>query len=79
MRKNGGQWKYKLGLTSLEPHILDTIEIHSELNKTTSVQIKISNRAKKRSKFKAYFQNEIQNDIIVSPSSGEMMPSTSEA
>jgi len=51
----GGQWKYKINLISLEPEIIDTVNIYSLLNKTTNVLFKLDNKLKRSTNFKAYF------------------------
>jgi hypothetical protein len=44
--EQGGRWKFRINLESLEPEPDDTISIESPLNRTTSVCFKLSNKIK---------------------------------
>jgi len=63
----GGRWKFKLNMESLEPNSDDTIYIESPLNKTSSVSFKLINKIKEFSQFKAYFTKESDPEFTVIP------------
>ena len=72
--EQGGRWKYRVNLESLEPEPDDVICIESPLNKTTSVSFRLSNKLKVFSYFQAYFSKDSDNDFSVSPKEGELEP-----
>ncbi|EGR27619.1 hypothetical protein IMG5_193180 [Ichthyophthirius multifiliis] len=72
IRQLGGKWKFKLLFEAIEPKEDDTIYISSELQKTTSVQFKLTNKSKTFTPFKAYFTPSSDSEFTVRPKEGEL-------
>lgn len=74
LRQSGGRWKYKIQLEATEPEEDDVILISSPLNKTTSVQFKLTNKTKNYSRFVAGFSPESDAEFSVIPKQGDLEP-----
>ncbi|EGR27115.1 hypothetical protein IMG5_201370 [Ichthyophthirius multifiliis] len=70
IRIQGGRWRYFLDLEATEPDFDDTIIISSELNKTTSVSFKLTNKAKQFTPFIADFTPDSDTQFTVFPKQG---------
>ena len=67
LRQSGGRWKYKIQLEATEPDEDDVILISSPLNKTTSVQFKLTNKTKSFARFTASFSPDSDAEFSVIP------------
>ncbi len=68
---NGCRWIQKFDINFTVPNADDKIEIVSEMNKSTSMRFKLTNRVKNHAKFKAYFATPT-NEFTILPKSGEL-------
>merc|ERR1711990_421720 len=73
-RPSGGRWKFRISLKASIPDADDEITIRSPLNRTATVQFKLTNRVKKWADFKAKFTPESDSEFNVEPKFGRLQP-----
>ena len=71
-RPSGGRWKFKISLKATIPVEDDNITIRSPLNRTATIQFKLTNRVKKWAEFKAKFTPESDSEFNVEPKVGKL-------
>ncbi|CAG9335550.1 unnamed protein product [Blepharisma stoltei] len=71
---SGGRWKYNIMLEALDPDIDDTINIESQINKTTSIAFKLTNQFKAFAEFEAFFTPESDSCFAIQPNQGILEP-----
>jgi hypothetical protein len=73
-QKNQCQWLSKIEMLCQPPEPDDEITIVSDINTSSSVSFKLTNRLKAFTRFNAYFTAESDIELAVSPKSGDLLP-----
>jgi len=73
-RPSGGRWNFKIKLKATIPDPDDDIVIRSPLNRTQTIQFRLTNRIKEWSTFKAKFTPESDSEFNVEPRYGKLCP-----
>jgi len=73
-RPSGGRWKFKISVKATTPNIDDAIVIRSPLNRTATIQFKLTNRVKQWAEFVAKFTPESDSEFNVEPKFGRLQP-----